>query len=204
MFCAGFRPSSTSNSVASAACSPMVGTSARSAAVKFSSTSAAGSLRPAGGRCRCAPAEVGGAQASGSQLLTLHVRFLWRRSGLAVDPDPEAFFELSHLRVVEFEDRGAGVASPISPVASWRRHAQGGCRTAVPTSRNTAGVTPGQLRPAQRRRRDTSAARAMSGSTPKSVSIAAAASISSALRAAWRYVPDTIVWSDSSDELASS
>ena len=48
MFCAGFRPSSTSNSVASAARSPMVGTSARSAAVKFSSTSAAGSLRPAG------------------------------------------------------------------------------------------------------------------------------------------------------------
>lgn len=190
MFCAGFRPSSTSNSVASAACSPMVGTSARSAAVKFSSTSAAGSLRPAGGRCRCAPAEVGGAPASGSQLMTLHVRFLWRRSGLAVDPDPEAFFELSHLRVVEFEDRGAGVASPISPVASWRRHAQGGCRTAVRTSRDTPGVTPGQPRPAQRRRRDTSAARAMSGSTPKSVSIAAAASISSALRAAWRYVPD--------------
>jgi hypothetical protein len=133
--------------------------------------------------------------------MTLHVRFLWRRSGLAVDPDPEAFFELSHLRVVEFEDRGAGVASPISPVASWRRHAQGGCRTAVPTSRNTAGVTPGQPRPAQRRRRDTSAARAMSGSTPKSVSIAAAASISSALRAAWRYVPDTIVSSDSSDDV---
>ena len=36
MFCPGFRPSSTSNSVASAAYSQMVGTSARSAAVKFS------------------------------------------------------------------------------------------------------------------------------------------------------------------------
>src|SRR6476661_5081637 len=35
----------------------MLGTSARSAAVKFSSTYAAGSLRPADGRCRCAPAE---------------------------------------------------------------------------------------------------------------------------------------------------
>jgi hypothetical protein len=41
-------------------------------------------------------------------MLTLHVRFLWRRSGLAVDPHPEAFFELSHLGVVEVEDRGAG------------------------------------------------------------------------------------------------
>jgi hypothetical protein len=57
VFCPGFRPSATSNSVASAACSQMLGTSARSAAVKFSSTYAAGSLRPAGGRCRCAPAE---------------------------------------------------------------------------------------------------------------------------------------------------
>ena len=57
MFCPGFRPSATSNSVASAACSQMLGTSARSAAVKFSSTYAAGSLRPADGRCRCAPAE---------------------------------------------------------------------------------------------------------------------------------------------------
>ena len=43
--------------MASAACSQMLGTSARSAAVKFSSTYAAGSLRPADGRCRCAPAE---------------------------------------------------------------------------------------------------------------------------------------------------
>jgi hypothetical protein len=41
-------------------------------------------------------------------MLTLHVRFLWRRSGLAVDPHPEAFFELSHLGVVEVEDSGAG------------------------------------------------------------------------------------------------
>ena len=37
MFCPGFRPSATSNSVASAACSQMLGASARSAAVKFSS-----------------------------------------------------------------------------------------------------------------------------------------------------------------------
>ena len=37
-----------SNSVASAACSQIVGTSGRSAAVKFSSTNVAGSLRPGG------------------------------------------------------------------------------------------------------------------------------------------------------------
>ncbi len=106
--------------------------------------------------------------ASGGQMLTLHVRFLWRRSGLAVDPHPEAFFELSHLGVVEVEDRGAGcgVAELAGGVVAPTRTRA--CRTTVPTSRNTAGVTPGQPRPAQRRRRDTSAARAMSGSTPKS------------------------------------
>ena len=66
------------------------------------------------------------------------------------------------------------------------------------------GAQFNQPGPALRRRRDTSAARAMSGSTPKSASIVAAATISSALRAAWRYVPDTMRWSDCSDELASS
>jgi ABC-2 type transport system ATP-binding protein len=47
-FWAASRPSLISNSVASAACSQITGTSGRSAAVKFSSTYAAGSLRPGG------------------------------------------------------------------------------------------------------------------------------------------------------------
>lgn len=47
-FCAGSSPNSISNSVASAACSHTVGTSARSAALKASSTNVAGSLRPGG------------------------------------------------------------------------------------------------------------------------------------------------------------
>jgi hypothetical protein len=47
-FCAASRPNSISSSVASAACSQIVGTSGRSVAVKFSSTNAAGSLRPGG------------------------------------------------------------------------------------------------------------------------------------------------------------
>ena len=47
-FWADSSPSSMSNSVASAACSQIVGTSARSVALKVSSTNAAGSLRPGG------------------------------------------------------------------------------------------------------------------------------------------------------------
>ena len=48
VFWAGSRPCAISSSVASAACSQSTGTSVRSAAVKFSSTNDAGSLRPGG------------------------------------------------------------------------------------------------------------------------------------------------------------